>query len=78
MTKDPEPASQRDVWQAARNQVGDSVLSIVMPAHNLAPSLVNNIRKVHAIFEGNLPIEIVVVDDGSTDDTKAAIQQAAD
>lgn len=75
----PPPSTlpaQDHAWDSARRQLGNGLLSIVMPAHNLAPSIAANIRHVCALFGGELPYEVIVVDDGSTDSTRDEIQKA--
>ena len=53
-------------------------LSVVMPAFNLGRSIHRNIHRVHSVFAGRIPFEIVPVDDGSADDTAAEIRRAAE
>lgn len=65
-------------WEAARDTLGpDGLLSIVMPAFNLGKVIAANIERVRTLFDGRLPFEIVAVDDGSGDDTAAAIAAIA-
>lgn len=64
-------------WDSARRQVADGLLSIIMPAYNLAPVIGANIRAVHALFKGQLPFEIVAVDDGSADGTRRCLEDLA-
>jgi glycosyltransferase involved in cell wall biosynthesis len=52
-------------------------LSVVMPAYQLGPVIEANIRRVVAVLAGMNAYEVVVVDDGSTDDTYAAAVRAA-
>lgn len=55
-----------------------NLLSVVMPAYRLAPSIAANIRRVdEALSAAGLPHEIVPVDDGSGDGTGEAIAAAA-
>ena len=49
-----------------------------MPAYRLAGTIADNIRRVRDLLAGEIPFEIVVVDDGSGDGTAAAIQSVAD
>ena len=53
------------------------MLSIVMPAHNLGPHIADNVRTVQAVFKGRVPFEIVVVDDGSLDNTGEELRRVA-
>jgi dolichyl-phosphate beta-glucosyltransferase len=48
------------------------MLSVVIPAYEEAAGIQETLRSVHALWAGrDLPFEVVVVDDGSTDDTAA-------
>lgn len=58
-------------WEAARRLLGGGVLSIIMPAYNLGSVIAGNIRKVHEVLSPHFDIEIVVVNDGSGDETSA-------
>ncbi|MGQ0847921.1 MAG: glycosyltransferase family 2 protein [Actinomycetota bacterium] len=51
-------------------------LSVVMPAYQLGPVIRANIRRVAAALDAVGPIELVVVDDGSTDHTYLEAKQA--
>jgi glycosyltransferase involved in cell wall biosynthesis len=51
----------------------EGAISILMPVHNLQDVIAENIRRVHAVFNGRVPFEIVPIDDGSTDETAARI-----
>lgn len=51
-------------------------ISIVIPAYNEATRLVNSIRKVIEYLNGQWPgAELIIVDDGSTDDTAGVAEQ---
>ena len=62
-------------WQSAIRLVGDGLLSIVMPAHNLGPTIAENVNRVRRAVPQELPLEIVVVDDGSVDETRAELER---
>jgi glycosyltransferase involved in cell wall biosynthesis len=55
--------------------VTDPRVSVIIPAYNEAGTIVEVIRRVHALPFSK---EIVVVDDGSSDGTAARAQEAAD
>jgi len=53
-------------------------LSVVVPAYNEARRLPNNLRKILEFLRGqSYSYEVLVVDDGSTDETVAQCQQVA-
>ncbi len=60
-------------WDAARRVVGDGRLSVLMPAYNLGDEIAANIRRVSDLLTGQLPVEVVAIDDGSTDNTREAL-----
>src|SRR4029079_4092215 len=56
----------------------DVTLSVVVPAHNEAPNFERLLQEVHdALDPGGLPWELIVVDDGSTNDTRAVLDRLA-
>ncbi|MBA4387418.1 MAG: hypothetical protein C0404_05515, partial [Verrucomicrobia bacterium] len=67
--------SESHNWAATRRLAAGGLLSIVMPAHNLGRTIATNIREVHNLLSGVVPFEIVVVDDGSTDNTRPEIER---
>ena len=68
-----------EAFNSARQCLGpDGLLSVVMPAYRLAGTIADNVRRVRDLLVGQIPFEIVVVDDGSGDGTAAAIQAVAD
>ena len=53
-------------------------LSVVIPAYNEARRIPSTLRQVLAHLESlGIPFEVVVVDDGSTDETVAVVEQVA-
>ena len=74
---DTAPSGRDPAWDCARRRLGSSPLSVIMPAHNLGPSVAQNVRTVRDLFQDQIPFEIVVVDDGSKDNTKQEIEKIA-
>lgn len=56
--------------------VGDGLLSVVMPAFNLGGVIADNVRDVRTALSGSVRFEIIVVDDGSTDNTRSQLDAA--
>src|SRR5215469_9885480 len=52
-------------------------LSVVIPVRNEAPNIAPLVREITAALEGRLDYEIVYVDDGSRDETAAAVRALA-
>ncbi|MGE5203449.1 MAG: glycosyltransferase family 2 protein [Acidobacteriota bacterium] len=52
-------------------------LSVVIPARNEAPNVAPLVAEIRRALDGRLDYEIVYVDDGSTDDTAAALRSLA-
>ena len=52
-------------------------LSVVIPVRNEAPNIAPLVAEIRAALDGALDYEIVYVDDGSSDDTAAAIGKIA-
>ena len=68
----------KNLWSSASNCLGTSgCLSVIMPAYGLEDVIERNIETVRALLDGNIPFEILPVDDGSRDGTAAAISRAA-
>jgi glycosyltransferase involved in cell wall biosynthesis len=68
---------QSDPWAPAAALVGGGRLSVLMPAHNLGRVIAANVRRVRDVLARHVPFEIIVVDDGSRDDTRAELERAA-
>ena len=51
-------------------------LSVVIPARNEAPNVAPLVAEIRAALDGHADYEIVYVDDGSSDDTAAAVRAA--
>jgi dolichol-phosphate mannosyltransferase len=52
-------------------------LSVVIPVRNEAPNIAPLVREIAAALEGRLDYEIIYVDDGSRDETAAAVRALA-
>ncbi len=62
--------SSDPAWDSARRQLGDGLLSIIMPAYNETRRIVSSIKEVAKTFNDfGCPWELIVMDDGSTDNT---------
>ncbi|MDA3799989.1 MAG: glycosyltransferase [Kiritimatiellae bacterium] len=64
-------------WQNAKDLIKDSKLSVLMPSYNLGHTIAQNIDHVVEIFSGRIPFEVIVVDDGSSDDSASIINAKA-
>lgn len=51
-------------------------LSVVIPVHDEVDNVLPLAQEIHVALAGHGPFEIVFVDDGSTDDTAAAVRRA--
>ena len=52
------------------------VLSVLVPVHNESDQVAQNLSLIHAeVSKTGLPTEIIVIDDGSTDDTWPALEK---
>lgn len=70
-----EPEERSSEWNTAREQIGDGMLSVIMPAYHLGSSIADNIVHVHNLFSLQIPFEIISVDDGSNDNTGKEIEK---
>ncbi len=57
--------------------MSQSMLSIIIPAYNEAALIGNVMREAHDVIGGPMPIEIIVVDDGSDDDLAEVAEKTA-
>ena len=65
-------------WQNAREVLKGGLLSVVMPVYHLADTIEANLASVAGCLDaGEIPYELVPVDDGSADGTADAIRRAA-
>lgn len=70
--------NEKNLWRSAQDCLGKSgCLSVVMPAYGLEPVIERNIEAVCDLLRGNIPFEVLPVDDGSRDGTASAIRRAA-
>jgi len=68
-----------DIWESARTALGGETLSVILPVYNLGASISANLTAVAEFLDtGRFRYELVPVDDGSADDTAAALKAAAD
>jgi hypothetical protein len=71
----PEVRTAQSQRADRRRAPGDVRLSVVVPAYREAPRIADAIDRLRAAL-ADIEVEIVVVDDGSPDDTAAAARQA--
>ena len=77
-TTAPSPTPFPQDWTAARECLGpDGMLSVVLPAYNLGGVIRENLRRCAEYLGGNIPFELVPVDDGSADATADELRRAA-
>ncbi len=70
--------NDKNLWLSARILLGESgSLSVIMPAYGLETVIEHNIETVCSLLRGNIPFEVLPVDDGSRDRTAEAIRRAA-
>jgi len=70
--------NDKNLWSSARAILGESGrLSVIMPAYGLEAVIERNIEAVCSLLRGNIPFEVLPVDDGSRDGTAEAIRRAA-
>ncbi len=63
-------------WALTRDMVGVSRLSIILPIHNLAPTIKANLAKTAELFEKRqVRVQLIPVDDGSTDGSAGVIEE---
>lgn len=61
-------------WTSARRLLGEGGLSIVLPCHNLAGTVVDHLTRLDALLASQgFPYSLIPVDDGSTDGTGEAL-----
>jgi len=71
--------NEKNLWQSAQACLGvNGCLSVIMPAYGLEPVIERNIDTVCSLLRGNIPFEVLPVDDGSQDGTATAIRRAAE
>ena len=71
----PEPSAASGPAAARPEAAAPPVLSVVIPVRNEAPNIGPLVAEIEAALSAT-PHEIVYVDDGSTDDTPAALRAA--
>src|SRR5690242_10858678 len=57
----------------------DVVLSVLVPVHNESDQIARNLSLIHSgASKTGLPMELIVIDDGSTDNTWQALEAVAE
>jgi dolichyl-phosphate beta-glucosyltransferase len=62
--------------QEATTSSGNASLSVVLPAYQQAESIASAVRRVREACADHVDLEVIVVDDGSSDGTEAAAREA--
>ena len=71
------PLNESD-WTAARRLFGEGGLSVVLPCHNLASSIAENLTRLDGLLAAQgFPYQLIPVDDGSTDGTGEAVEEVS-
>ena len=71
--------NEKNLWRSAETCLGpEGLLSVIMPAFRLETVIERNVETVCDLLRGHIPFEVIPVDDGSPDDTAAAVRRAAD
>ena len=69
--------NEKNLWRSAQACLGSAgCLSVIMPAYGLESVIEHNIETVCDLLRGNIPFEVLPVDDGSRDGTAEAIRRA--
>lgn len=70
--------NEKNLWRSAQACLGENgSLSVIMPAYGLEPVIERNVETVCDLLRGQIPFEVLPVDDGSRDGTADAIRRAA-
>lgn len=72
-TQSPPMAKAGATTQAEHSR--DPAVSIIIPTYNRAATLMECLRALDGQGDSGVPFEVIVVDDGSTDDTLATIER---
>jgi polyisoprenyl-phosphate glycosyltransferase len=65
--------------ESPRRLDNEIILSILIPVHNEADQVAENLSLIHAeTSKAGLPMEMIVIDDGSTDNTWHALEKMAE
>ncbi len=52
-----------------------NILTILMPVYNEGKNIANTIRRYHKVVSSEIPCDIVICEDGSTDNTKQVLKE---
>jgi len=64
--------------ESPQRQESDVIFSVVIPVHNETDQIAQNLSLIHAeASKTGLPMEMIVIDDGSTDSTWPALEKLA-
>ncbi len=74
---DPTADLRRPVTAASATSTVPPELAVVVPVHNEAANIGDLVREIHAALADVTTFEVVVVDDGSDDETPATLAELA-
>jgi len=55
--------------------VGRAEIAVLMPVHNEAETIEESVTEFHDVISRRMPLELVLSEDGSTDDTESVIEE---
>ena len=60
------------------SEVGEAEIAVLMPIHNEAETIENSVIEFYDVVSPRMPLELVLSEDGSTDDTENVIEKLSE